>query len=476
MRRAAATAAALAVMVAPEPAAAAQRLITIDTPSRHVDPARVRFNGANHPRRLRANVLLPEGYDGKRRFPVLFLLHGVGDNFESWTKPATGDIVQTAKGLPAIIVMPEAGRGFFTNWWNGGRRADPGWERYYIDELIPLVGERFRVLPGRANHAVAGTSMGGFGAGWLGTQIPGYFGSVASFSGFVQHQRAEIEVGLRLFGEVEYTDIFGPRDGFYATGHNPTRLAEGLSHTRVYVTVGDGTADPGAGSSPATVTAGGAEEAALRAQSEEFVAAARAAGAQTTYVPLPGVHDWPYWRRHLRDAIAWGLFRPVPEAPGSWSYLTVAQTGEMWGLRYRFLTPPAELVKFERAGKRLRARGAGTVSLAYAAGCELTAALPFDRALPPRICGRIAVKVRPRRARLGRTTRMRFRVTRIAGGRRFALPGARIRIGGRTVRTNSLGRARVRYRPRGRPGRRRARVGFTGLRTARPALRVLPRR
>lgn len=476
MRRGIIAVAVLAVLAAPGSAVAAQQVITIDTPSRNVDPTKVRFNGADHPRRLRATVLLPEGYDGRRRFPVLFLLHGVGDNFESWTKQATGDILRTAKGLPAIVVMPEAGRGFFTNWWNGGRRGDPGWERFYIDELIPLVNKRLRVLPGRENHAVAGLSMGGFGATWLGTQIPGYFGSVASFSGFVQHQRAEVEVGLRFVGEVEYTDIFGPKDGFYATGHNPTRLADALRHTRVYVTVGDGTADLGAGSSPAALTAGAAAEAELRAQAEEFVAAARAAGADTTYVPLPGVHDWPYWRRHLRDAIAWGLFRPVPEAPGSWSYATVAQTGEMWGLRYRFLAPPGDLVKFERVRKRLRARGAGTVSVEYAAGCELTAALPFERALPPRICGRIAVKVRPRRARLGRTTRMRFRVTRVAGGRRFALPRARIRIGGRTVRTDSRGRARVRYRPRGRPGRRRARVGFSGLRTARPAIRVLPRR
>ena len=207
------------------------------------------------------------------------------------------------------------------------------------------------------------------------------------------------------------------------------------------------------------------------------MAAARGAGADTTYVPLAGVHDWPYWRRHLREAIAWGLFRPVPEAPASWSYRTVAQTGEMWGLRYRLRRAPAGLVELRaRPARGCAAAGAGTVTVEYAAGCALTAALPFDRALPPRICGRIAVKVRPRRARLGRTTRVRFRVTRVAGGRRFALPGARIRIGGRTVRTDGRGRARVRYRPRGRPGRAPRPRGLPGLRTARPAIRVLPRR
>ena len=48
------------------PASAAQRLETIDAPSANVDPAHVKFNGANHPHVLRANVLLPDGYDGRR--------------------------------------------------------------------------------------------------------------------------------------------------------------------------------------------------------------------------------------------------------------------------------------------------------------------------------------------------------------------------------------------------------------------------
>ena len=74
-------------LCAPAPAAAEQRLITLDTPSANVDSSRVRFNGDGQPSRLRANVLLPDGYDGKRRFPVLYLLHGVGDNFSSWMKP-----------------------------------------------------------------------------------------------------------------------------------------------------------------------------------------------------------------------------------------------------------------------------------------------------------------------------------------------------------------------------------------------------
>ena len=465
--------AAVAALWAPAPAGAEQRLTTIETPSRNVDPSRVRFNGTEPGGRLQARVLLPDGYDGRRHFPVLFLLHGVGDNFSDWSKAAKGDIANTARGLDAIVVMPEAGRGFYTNWWNEGRRGDPGWERFYLDELVPQVERELRVSPGRSNHAIAGLSMGGFGAAWLATQLPGYFGSVAAFSGFVQHQRPEVEAGLRAVGEVEYTDIFGPMDAFYATGHNPTRLVGNLTRSRLYVTVGDGTADPGVQSEPSAVVAGGIVEGGLRPQSDELVAAARAAGVPTTYRPLPGVHDWPYWRRHLRDAIDWGLFEAVPEAPDAWRYQTVAQTGDAWGLRYAFAAPPAEVVTLERAGDRLRGRGSGTVTLRNAAGCGFTAPLPFERGMPPAICGRISVRVAPRRVRLGRTTRVRFRVSRVVSGRRVAVRGARVRLGRRTATTNRRGRAVLRYRPRGRPGVRRARVGIRGLRSVRPAVRVI---
>ena len=471
-RRLAALAAAL-VAFAPSPAAHAQRLVTVDTPSRNVDPGSVRFNGDEHPRRLRANVLLPRGYDGRRGYPVLFLLHGVGDSFLSWSQPDRGDIRNTASGLDAIVVMPEAARGFYTNWWNGGLRRDPGWERFYLDELVPIVERRFRVLPGRSNHAVAGLSMGGFGSTFLATQLPGYFGAAATFSGFVQHQRPEVELGLRAVGEVEYGEIFGPVDGFYATGHNPTRLVRNLRHSRLYVTVGDGTPEPGAGSSHSAIAGGGAVEAGLRQQSDELVAAARAAGVDTTYRPLAGVHDWPYWRRHLRDAIAWGLFRPVPEEPEQWSYETVAQSGDAWGLRYRFAAPPTQVVTLERRGRRLSGSGTGAVRIQNGAACGFTAKLPFERALPPRICGRLAVRVRPRRLRRGRRVRVRFQVTRRVGSLRLPVAGARIRLGRRAARTDRRGRASVRVRPRGPAGPRRARVSLPGLRAARPWLRVV---
>jgi S-formylglutathione hydrolase FrmB len=365
----------LVLALAAAPAHAA-KLVTIETPSKHVDPATVLWNGDDHPRELRANVLLPDAYDGRRRFPVLFLLHGVGDAYDTWARPARGDIRATAKGFPAIIVMPEGDRGFYTNWWNGGQRGNPGWERYDLEELVPLVERRFRIRRGRRWHAIAGLSMGGMGAVYLASQRPHYFGSVASFSGFVSHQRPEVEAGLRAVGGVEYEDIFGPMDGFYATGHNPSRLTANLRHSRLYVTVGDGTPAEG------QINPGGAlVEAGLKPQSEELVAAAEEAGVDVTYEPLNGIHDWPEWRRALRNAIEWGFFEPVPESATSWDLETAMTWSRAWGFRFTFLEPPEEVIHFSRRGRRLAGHGSGAVRIRTPKGRRVVLKLPFERDL-----------------------------------------------------------------------------------------------
>jgi S-formylglutathione hydrolase FrmB len=360
--------------------AQAAKLVTIDTPSKHVDPATVESWNADE-RKLRANVLLPDSYEpaGKRRFPVLFLLHGVGDAYDTWAKPERGDIRETAKGFPGIIVMPEGDRGFYTNWWNEGRRADPGWERYDLEELIPQVERRFRIRKARRWHAIAGLSMGGMGSVYLASQRPHYFGSAASFSGFVSHQRPEVEAGLRAVGEVEYTDIFGPVDGFYATGHNPSQLTDNLRRTRLYVTVGDGTPAEGQ-----VNPAGGLVEAGLKPQSDELVAAAETSGVDVTYEPLNGIHDWPEWRRALKNAIAWGFFKPVPETTSAWDLKTSMTWSRAWGFRFTFFEPPEELIHFQRRGRKLIGHGSGAVRVRTPSGRRALLKLPFERDLRKR--------------------------------------------------------------------------------------------
>src|SRR6059058_3482979 len=75
----------------------AAKLATWTFSSGYVDTSKSPMNmPAGTPKGIRVNVLLPDGYDGKRRFPVLYLLHGHGDNWASWMNPAQGDLVHVA--------------------------------------------------------------------------------------------------------------------------------------------------------------------------------------------------------------------------------------------------------------------------------------------------------------------------------------------------------------------------------------------
>jgi S-formylglutathione hydrolase FrmB len=455
MRRALLPLAALLGLALPAPALAA-RVDTWTTSSRYVDPSKVQFNGpASRPKALRVNVYLPDGYDGTTAFPVLYLLHGHGDSYDSWAG-SQGQVTQIAKNLGAVIVMPEGARGWYTDWWNAGRRGAPAWERYHLDELIPLVEQRLRIRPGRRWHAIAGLSMGGEGAMYYASQRPGYFGTAASFSGAISIQRPEWPAGFDTQGE-NHNDVFGDPDAqrFYWTGHNPTALTENLRYTRLFVAVGDGVPQPGEVSN----YFGAIAESDLRQHAEDFVASARGRGIGVEYRPQQGIHDWPYWRRHLAQAIGWGLFAPVAEHPSLWTFQTVSRTGLMWDLSYSFDRPPDTLETFTRRDSTLSATGAGHVTITTADGCRVSATLPFSQRLPTRcVTPKLRLVVRPRRVRAGKRVRFRFRATE--AGR--PVRGAVVRFAGKRARTNRRGRARIRIRLH-RRGLRRATVSSRGM-------------
>lgn len=358
------------------------RLVTWTLTSRFVNPKLTPFNGSGPPQ-LRVNVLLPPGYNGRRRFPVLLLLHGHGDTYASWMDPAHGDLEALAPGLRAIVVMPDAAQGWYTDWWDGGARGSDGraWESYFLDQLLPLIQRRLRILPGRQNHAVAGLSMGGEGAVYLAEQRPDYFGTVGTFSGVLSILRPEWPTGFNTQGQ-DFTTVYGAAGGFYAQGHDPTTLAPNLAQSRVFVRVGDGVNSP---FDPSEVTNyfGALAEAELRQHAQDFVTALGSTTATVHYEPVDGIHDWPWWRLAFSAFLRWGMFGSVPAGSSHWTFLTVRSTGQAWGLRYRFAQPPTQLEKFQLDGKTLTATGAGRVTIVPDGGRRFTATLPFTRVIKP---------------------------------------------------------------------------------------------
>ncbi len=372
-------------------AAGAARVVTWKGPgvaeSRFVDPSAAPEGSYNEPpgvderpNALRADVYLPSGYASHpdRRYPVLYLMHGQGDAFDSWPNPENGDLMRTARGFKGVIVMPEGDRGFYANWWNVGRRGSPAWERYHLDQLVPYVDGRLRIKPGRRWHAIAGLSMGGEGAMFYASQRPGYFGSAAAFSGPLSIQRPTFQQAFDFATGQSKEAIFGDPEAqeFYWSGHNPKSLVGNLRHTRLYVAAGDGVPDP-ARPEELTNTFGQAAEAELGQHAAEFADAAQAVGAEVTYRPHRGIHAWRYWRADLADAIDWGFFRRPPSPHRRWSYETVARRGTVWTVGFRFAEPPSEMIHFERDGARLRGTGSGRVVLRRAGSCSLKVELPF---------------------------------------------------------------------------------------------------
>lgn len=463
--------------VAPGAAAQEPRVVTWDAPSRYVDFSEYDLGGTPphlpEPRALRVNVYLPEGYDGKRRFPVLYLLHGHGEGYADWADPRKGDVLRTAEGFPGIIVMPEGWRGWYLDWWNGGRRGGPAWERHHLDELIPLVEERLRIRRGRRWRAVAGWSMGGLGAMYYASQRPGYFGSAASFSGTISLERADWHYAFQTQGE-DFEQVYGDRP-FYVRGHNPTALIDNLLHSRLYATTGNGFPEPGDDGSFSV------NEFYVLQHANDFSLAARLAGADLTYRPRDGRHEFLYWRQHFRDAAhRWGFFEPVSERPEAWTYETVAQQGEMWCLRFEFDEPPDVVQSFERVDGRLLGDGTGGVTITTRDGRSFSEPMPFEIRAPEAPCrraragarARLRLSARPRRVPSGRRTVMRFRVVHRSGSRVRPVDGAVVRFAGQSATTAPTGRARMTVRFR----RTRdfvARATHPGFRSGEARIRVV---
>ena len=123
-------------------------------------------------------VLLPEGYADGRSYPVLLLLHGCCDDYRSWVDKGRAE--QLTAPYPLIVVMPDGGtNGWYSDPYAGGT---PKYETYAFDELLPWVDATFRST---GRRAVAGLSMGGFGALTYAARHPGVFDAAASYSGVV---------------------------------------------------------------------------------------------------------------------------------------------------------------------------------------------------------------------------------------------------------------------------------------------------
>lgn len=324
-------------------------------------------------------VLLPVGYDtsARRRYPTLYLFHGGGGNYTDWTNPQLGDAERLTAGLPLITVMPDAGQGgWYTDWYNHGALGPPAWETYHVEELIPWIDAHLRTVGDRSGRAVAGLSMGGFGALSYAARHPDLFVAAAGFSGAVDINQPNPILAGHTLDAISMLDggtpgsLFGLRESQDVRwrAHNPWDLAVNLRGLTLALHTGNGQAGgPYGGGGPTELppfeTLVHPENVSLHEQLMRL-------GIPHVFDDYgPGGHDWPYWRRDLTETLPaiMATFAHPPAPPSPFTFTAVEPSYAVYGWKVSIDRRALELSTLKRAGARgfaLSGSGVATVTTA----------------------------------------------------------------------------------------------------------------
>jgi S-formylglutathione hydrolase FrmB len=129
-------------------------------------------------------VQVPGNYDkaADTRYPVLYYLHGLGDNEQSFSRSGGWTLIEDLREHGKIgdflIVAPEGGASFYINSADGEQR----YSDFFLREFMPYIEKKYRTQPGREARAVTGISMGGYGALRFAFAYPELFSAVSAQS------------------------------------------------------------------------------------------------------------------------------------------------------------------------------------------------------------------------------------------------------------------------------------------------------
>jgi enterochelin esterase-like enzyme len=138
------------------------------------------------------SVYLPPSYqtDKRRRYPVVYMLHGFTDSDELWfglkkhfiSLPAVLDKTLSSGGArEMIVVMPNALTRYYGSMYSNSATTG-NWEDFVSQELVAYVDSHYRTLPRAASRGLAGHSMGGYGTIRIGMRHPSVFSSIYMLS------------------------------------------------------------------------------------------------------------------------------------------------------------------------------------------------------------------------------------------------------------------------------------------------------
>jgi putative tributyrin esterase len=235
---------------------------------------------------MRFNVILPANYySNEERYTTLYLLHGYSGNQDDWVT-RTG-LIEYMKNYNIIIVTPDGKNSWYTNSPDMKNR---NYEDYIMKELIPAVENKYRTLSTRHGRAIAGLSMGGYGAIKLALKYPGTFYYAASFSGAIQIPGKIEEIAKTSTSKNSPSalkEAFGETRSSHWDKNDPFVLVDSLKNPLnipyLYFSVGkdDRLLD------------------ANRALTDKL----RIKGCLYEYHESPGIHNWIFWDKEINELL-----------------------------------------------------------------------------------------------------------------------------------------------------------------------------
>lgn len=239
------------------------------------------------------NVILPGDSKSEQRnfcpgekitYPTLYLLHGLSDDYSIWARRSAID--QYVRDLNIAVVMPDAGRSFYTD-------MAYGYDYYtFISKELPAVAEAFFPLsPKREDRFIAGLSMGGYGALKIALSNPESFAAAASLSGAVDIQ----SIAQKFIAEdsvqsqKEFHHIFGHLDDFVGSSNDLFSLAKKCDKAKL---------------KPKIYLSCGREDF-LYDDNLAFKALLEQTSLDFTYHEGPGDHNWNFWDPGIQAILKW---------------------------------------------------------------------------------------------------------------------------------------------------------------------------
>ena len=249
-----------------------------------------RWHSAELGKAVEVNVTIPLSAP-KRRRKVLYLLHGLSDDASLWLRRTSIERYAEARGF--AVIMPDGGRGFYTD-----AVAGPRYWSFVAEELPALVAEVFDLPAGRERTFVAGLSMGGYGALKLVLRRPDRFAAAGALSPVVD-LKARFRAADTAHWRPELRRIFGGASQLAARGNDLFTLAKQA--------VASGAPLP-------RIVSFCGEDDFMIADNRKFNAFMAKLPYPEYHARLrPGAHNWEFWDRHIQDVLDFFATGRLPE-------------------------------------------------------------------------------------------------------------------------------------------------------------------